>query len=491
MKNNIFNLFFLFWHFSCILLYQLKYKERKMEKMKNLDEIYGCLPFVELASETIIKMGPVSFWPASQLLEQMNLENSSIFKEYLQSIAKIKATSEKEEQKSNRFIHTATLDIKEMTFVLISAEVPKEQKDLAVIDSIYLLHFACTFRNLYYGNEILSFEPFKKMVPASIDFISSKSNWQHLHLLESKREASVCIHLFDQEIYQGLGKALAAIYIQKNFLHIETIDHYQCLIRSIRYLVDRSGKKFINLIDKGLHFSQRLFEPEEILFLSASFESLFNISETRSAEDFKHKLRPMLHLKYSKPVEIFWSWVDDFYALKRAVVHQGSSPSPLFKQNPNFEISHVTLGIKLFVYAVYYKLFEYKLITPIHSNHYAPPDFKWVHPEEILLFFWTESSLLKKLNIFIKRAQANQDDSELLIEISLLCDLYLSMYERYYLHPNQDFVHFHPSPLSQTKGDILQILEVIEQQKEKMKKNLLATIPKNLIAILKDRLSEN
>jgi len=136
-----------------------------MEKMKNLDEIYGCLPFVELASETIIKMGPVSFWPASQLLEQMNLENSSIFKEYLQSIAKIKATSEKEEQKSNRFIHTATLDIKEMTFVLISAEVPKEQKDLAVIDSIYLLHFACTFRNLYYGNEILSFEPFKKWCP--------------------------------------------------------------------------------------------------------------------------------------------------------------------------------------------------------------------------------------------------------------------------------------------------------------------------------------
>ena len=65
------------------------------------------------------------------------------------------------------------------------------------------------------------------------------------------------------------------------------------------------------------------------------------------------------------------------------------------------------------------------------------------------------------------------------------------MYERYYLHPNQDFVHFHPSPLSQIKGDILQILEVIEQQKEKMKKNLLATIPKNLIAILKDRLSEN
>ena len=51
-----------------------------MEKMKNLDEIYGCLPFVELASETIIKMGPVSFWPASQLLEQMNLENRSIFK---------------------------------------------------------------------------------------------------------------------------------------------------------------------------------------------------------------------------------------------------------------------------------------------------------------------------------------------------------------------------------------------------------------------------
>lgn len=261
------------------------------------------------------------------------------------------------------------------------------------------------------------------------------------------------------------------------------------MIRSIRYLVDRFFQKFVNLIDKGLNFSQSLFEPEDILFLSSSFESLFNIDDKDPAADFKHKLRPMLHLKYSRPVEIFWSWVDDFYELKRQMIHQGSSPHPIFKSNPNFEISHVMLGIKLFIYAVYYKLFEYKLIAPIHTDDYTPPDFRWVHPEEILLFFWTESSIIRKLDVFIKRAQVNTDENELFAEISLLSDLFLSIYERYHLHPVHDHVKFKASPIGKIETNINNIIEMMEnEEKNRPSGRLFFSVPSDLVKALKKRL---
>ena len=138
-----------------------------------------------------------------------------------------------------------------------------------------------------------------------------------------------------------------------------------------------------------------------MIFIASSFEALFDINDKQAAADFKHKLRPLLHLKYGKPVELFWKWVDDFYEVKRHIVHGGDHIlDPFFRYNPNFEISHILIGIKLFVYSVYYTLFQYRLLHSIHEDPFTPPDFKWIHPEEILLFFWTESFLLHKLSLF-------------------------------------------------------------------------------------------
>lgn len=449
-------------------------------------EIYACLPFIELAHESCIEIGPVLFWPASKAPEHIQDDNLQQFQGYMQSIAQIKARIK---SNNDQLINTVMLSPQGTTCISISKQIPADQRNQVVIDSLYLLYFACTFRNLYYGNEILSFEVFRKIIPASLEFIKDSKNWEGLHIEETNREETVCIHSFDIDIYSSLGKALSAVYDKSTAVNQEQIDGYKCLIRSIRYLVDQFFKRFVNLFSHGQSFSEELFEPEDVLFLSSSFESLFNINDKDPAADFKHKLRPMLHLKYSLPVEIFWKWVDDFFDLRRKIVHQGSSPDPIFRLNPNFEISHVMLGIKIFIYAVYYKLYQYQLITPIHVDAYTPPDFKWIHPEEILLFFWTESSLLQKLSVFIKRAQEIPEDQELFAEISLLSDLFLSIYERYYLHPASDQVRFMPSPVETIRDNAMEIIKMIEyEQVNHSHGRLLYCIPNDLLTALQERM---
>ena len=189
------------------------------------------------------------------------------------------------------------------------------------------------------------------MIPASEEFIKNKENWDNVHIREADREETICLHIIDPEICQGLGKALESIYQPSDAQDQEFVQAYKRLVRSIRYLVDRFFHRFVNLFDKGLNFSEEIFEPEDVIFLASSFESLFNIDNSQeAAADFKHKLRPLLHLKYSRPVEIFWKWVDDFYEVKRRILHGDTFLDPLFRLNPNFEVSHILLGIKLFVY---------------------------------------------------------------------------------------------------------------------------------------------
>lgn len=447
-------------------------------------QIQACLPFVELAQEAAITLGPVLFWPSSKSDQWITNEDRPQFDAYLRSISQIKAQGKKE------LVDTVTLHPEGTTCLSLSEKVPEEQKESLLLDALYLLYFTCNFRNLYYGNEVLPFEPFRKMVPAAPSFFNHKENWKGVHIAETKREETVCINLFDQEIYQGLGAALSSIYEPDFCNDQKTQENYRRLIRSVRYLVDRFFPKFMNLLNQGLDFSQQQAEPEDILFLSSCFESLFNLDEKDPPADFKHKLRSILHLKYSRPVEIFWKWVDDFYALKRKIVHSGETPDANFISNPNFKINHVVLGIKLYIYAFYHTLFQYKLIAPIHFDEYTPPDFRWIHPEEILLFFWTESHLLRKLNVFIKRAQGGAGEEGLYAEISLLSDLYLTIYERYFLTPHAHQATFIPTPLNEIESYGKEIIEMIDfEQANHPKSTLLYSIPMDLREAIANRIA--
>jgi len=388
---------------------------------------YACLPFVEIAHEAIIQMGPVSFWPASSHAQ---------FRSYLDTIHAPSAT----------------------TCISIAGEVPADQREFLLIDALYLLYFTCTFRNLYNGTEILPFEPFRKMIPGSLEFIEDPSNWKSLEINAKDRNDAICLHLFYPELCQAFGSMLTSIYTTP-----ETNEGYKRMIRSIRYLVDRFFPRFVNLLGQGLAFSEALFEPEDIIYLASAFESLFNIDEKDPVSDLKHKLRPLLHLKYSKPLELFWKWVHDFYNVKKSIIHGGTNPDPLFRGNPNFEVSHVLIATKLFIYSVYSMLFKFHLLESKTSDPYTPPDFRWIHPEEVLLFFWTEVSLLRKMHLFIPQFISEPDrQNELHSDVIFLTHLFTSMQERFYQKEAIAGVRFIPTPEQQIEGFITHILNVLE-----------------------------
>lgn len=437
-----------------------KIVEKQMHSFEHFD-LHACLPFIELAHETTIEMGPVLFWPSSKAKERLPAPVCSSFDAYLEVAGQIKAKNDER----HLFFNTATLIPKRMTCVSISRDVPDHLREFVLIDSLYLLYFACTFRNLYYGQEIPSFAAFRKMIPASLEFISSKNNWQDLFIHETDREETTCLHLADPAICQGLGKALEGIYQNEGAQDL-TVQQYKRLVRSIRYLVDRFFQRFVNLFKEGLKFHEALFEPEDVIFLSAGFETLFGLNEKQPAADFKHKLRTLLHLKYSTPLEIFWKWVDDFYRVRRRLLNGDPFIDPLFRHNPNFEISHIFLGIKLFVYAAYYQLYHFHLIPSSHEDSFTPPVFKWIHPEEILLFFWTEPSLLHKLNLFIKQCEKGEKREDLLAEIHLLTSLFVSLYDRYFavvqLH-GQGIVRFVPASASELTPDGSPLLQKLKE----------------------------
>jgi len=456
--------------------------------------IYAFLPFIQLAQESMIQMGPIVFWPASKMQEFLPEESIPLLTEYLKKVGQVKAHSC---VKNDQFIDTVMLDPKQMMCVSISNEIPEDVHEFILIDAMYLLYFACSFRNLYYNHHIHSFNSFRKLVPASMDFINNKGNWESLHIKEVDREEIICLTLIDPEICKGLGRALETMYLPSNVDDPEFSQAYKRIVRAIRYLIDRFFLRFVNLFqNKGLHLTEELYEPENVIFLSSSFETLFNIEESQeTAADFKNKLRPLLHLKYSRPVEIFWKWVDEFYLLKRKIMRGETFLDPMFRLNPNFEVSQVLLGIKLFVYSIYYYLFKYQLLQSTHVDPYTPPDFKWIHPEEILLFFWTEKSVLEKVSLFVKENEQGPLTDEALSEMNLLTTLFVSLYDRYYLSSHmkagEGLILFLPTPVAELNGEGQYILQKIREFNMKDPQcQFLKYVHPYFLSALEDRLLE-
>lgn len=458
-------------------------------------DVYACLPFVELANEASIQIGPIIFWPCSKSEEFLTRELQISFHAYLDKIRLIRTKSNGEK---GTFVNTGSLSLKEMTCISVAKDIPKNLREFLLIDSLYLLYFACTFRDLYYGQKIVPFNPLRKLIPATEEFLMEKRTWEEANIYESDREETVRLLTIDSEICHALGKALNGIYLPLTHqVSPELIQSYKRLVRSVRYLVDRFFLRFVNLFKEGLNFSEEIFEPEDVIFLASSFETLFNIDDSQNtASDFKHKLRPLLHLKYSQPVETFWKWVDDFYHVKRRILDGETFLNPSFCLNPNFEVSHIQLGIKLFVYSVYYFLFKYKLIQSTYEDSYTPPDFKWIHPEEVLLFFWSEESVLEKISFFLKQAEKGTLKDEMIADLNLLTFLFVSLYDRYYLsdYVNKggvEGIQFLASPLSSLVREGNSILEALRRMNSvDPKPAILQVIHPYFYDVLQDRLQE-
>ncbi len=445
-------------------------------------QLHACLPFVELADQARVQLGPVLFWPASKSHEFLNERENATFKEYMEAIREIRANG------TDSSIATGTLNLQQTTCISIDKSIPVQSREFVLIDALYLLYFACSFRNLYYGNEVPSFHSFRKLIPASVDFIEDKTQWHSLHINEVDREQTICIHLIDQELCNALGEALHSSYLLVE--QTAQVQYYKRLVRAIRYVVDRFFQRFTNLFVQGLHFSDQIFKPEDFIFLASAFETLFNINEKQAASDFKYKLRQLLQLKYDKQLELFWKWVDDFYAVKQKLTCGDTFIDPIFRFNPNFEISHILLGIKVFIYSVCTSLAKHHLIVPIHEDAYTPPDFRWIHPDELLLFFWSETNILHKLNLFIKQLINEDYQEELDADVHFLTHLFVYIYDNYYPNYEVRGIRFIPASQADFAADGRHIIERCRQQQQLDPDcKLLKIIHPSFLEVLEKRLN--
>ncbi|MGK5595050.1 MAG: hypothetical protein ACSNEK_06810 [Parachlamydiaceae bacterium] len=390
--------------------------------------LYACLPFVEFLKEEPIDLGPIRFWPSARSKQYLQEDLPSLLEGYLHTIHKLP-----QEKKS-------------VACISIDTTIPSERRESLLIDSIYLLYFASNFRNVYYSNEILKLSSFTKILPLSPQILRQET-WEKIETAESVCEKTTCINWVDEEIEKALGKALSTVYTPLS--DPAHFDESIRLIRAIRFFIDRFFSKFENLTNQGFELSAQLFEPENILFLASSFDVLLNINEQQASSEFRQKIRPMLHLKFSKPVELFWKWVDSFFVLKKQVIQGTPRPDDLFTANPNFQLPLMHIGIKLFVYVLYYKLYQSHLIASEKENPFSPPDFHWIHPEEILHFFWTEESILRKISLLLMQIHNHHKISlENQSDLYLLSSLFVALMEKFYTQTPTKYVKYVPSPES-------------------------------------------
>lgn len=328
-----------------------------------MNTTYAYLPFVKLAADQSIALGPVTFSPENNI-----------------------------------------------TAISISLNVPPEKKESLFIDSLYLFYFAATFKELYHNTDIPHFKTFTKVLMAN-----------NRDKDPSSSQPSIVIDQLDSAIINALGKALNEIYTQK-----EPNPQILRLVRSIRFFVDSFLENFENL-SEGTPLSHWFYDPEDTVFLSASFESLLDINEVHPVQDFKQKLRPMLHLNFSKPVEIFWKWVDGFYEIKKKIVKNGESPDQVFAENPNFRIPYLYLGVKLFIYTIYNQLHKHKLLDGNND----------LDSTEVLLFLWPEENLLRKISLLMMEFEKSAHQEENAKELNTLSSLFAAINKHYFLNPQK------------------------------------------------------
>lgn len=420
---------------------------------------YAYLPFVEWASDKGVALGPVIFWPASKYQEFLKEEDRTSFQKHLQALGELILTKEE-----CLWAKKPDFDLNQMICLSISHQVSPELSQLLVIDALYLLYFAGAFRQLYEGSFVPSFHPFGVILPVS-EILKNPLDWKNSFKKISNQER-VSLSIEDQELGQALGKVLSAVYCSSMSHEASLIQLSKYLVRAVRYFIDAYSQRLIQLM--GPEASENFSEPEEMVFLTSSFEVLLDIHDKQAAADFKQKVRPLLHLKWGRPVEFFWKWVDEFYEVKRSLIYAQATLDPLFRFNPNFVISHLFLGAKLFIYIVGYMLCKHNLLPAIPKDHALPLTLKSIWVEELLLFFWTEDHLLRKLNLFIAEAERHGSLSDELIEdIQLTIHLFTFMYHHYYLVPLHPKFSFIPTPREELLKEGLPLLKKLKDEKMK------------------------
>lgn len=426
--------------------------------------LQACLPYLSLSNENTVFFGPLSLWSSVQFKKNLPDSLHSSFQKFLSLIG-----------------------VDNITCLSLSEEIPREKIMPLIIDTLYLLYFATIFRPLYYDSEIPNFKGFTKITPVNTQLLFDQNLDQIYEKREKKSEKIVCLGFLDEDICHAFGKIISESYgIEKT--SEEKKEQLIHLTHSIRYFVDRFFEQFTYLSEKN-SISQ-FFIPENLLFLGTSFDILLNINELYSSSDFKQKARQMLHLEHSRPIELLWRWVEGFYTLRKKVLYGAEPQDFIFKANHSFEVPYLYMANKLYIYLVYYTLFRYKLIHGKEINIFTPPDFTWIHPEEILQFFWTEDNLLRKLSINLRQIITGEEVSVRIPEARMLSRLYIQLYHKYFISKPLTPVIFYPSDLSLIEEYIKTIQRLCIEKIPIYQENLplFELLPEELVAVITERL---
>jgi len=415
-----------------------------MEPEEKNYKLYVCLPFLHLDMDEPITMGPIRFFPSDR-------------------------------------IGGAT--------VSLHPSIPDEKKNELLLDGLHLLYFSATYVDIFHSIKPPLFEAFTQLMP--IPKKPSKEEIDKIESYSSMKEQVYHLSEIESQMCKGLGAALELIYLNQEAAdNEERILEIRRMIRAIRYFVHCFYDKFKILSNKGIRFSNKLYEPEEALILSTAFESLFNINPREPAPDLKQKLRPILQLKFGKPVEIIWKWIDGFYDMKTKVIHTGEIPRQMFRENESFTVPFLSFAVKLFIYSIYYKLTTHRLIEGRQRNIYYPHEFSSIEREEVISFLWPEENLLKKISILVLQIEQGKTSEEYLSDLTMLGNIYIHMMKNFYFtHSAADDIDFIPTPKETIEPFIEAILghSIEKVRVNGQERELMELYPEGLIHCLQKR----
>lgn len=255
-------------------------------------------------------------------------------------------------------------------------ELSKDLLSNLITDALYLLYFSCNAYKIYNGDTPDPIRPFFQKKEGDLKVEISKDS-------------------IDAAIFPAFSELLFWAYTMG-----AKRDESKKFIQSIYFLLNRY-----------------LTCPEDwecpswhhYLELSLGFEALFHLNTNGPQADLRQKLRPLLHLKFSSPVELLWKWVDLFYAAKSLLL-KGQTPKSLeFTANPDISSPLYIIGEKLLIYSIYDLLFHWHLTLGDPGTPSTPDRFPRIPPERVLVYFWTKETIEKKLILL----SISQNDNEL------------------------------------------------------------------------------
>ncbi len=400
-------------------------------------EVYACLPFVQLPAGPPLVFGSLTFWRASDY--RKHVEHPQAFADYLEHITHVRVTAEESGQEVAVGLETAALHTDAMTCISMDSRVSAQDREPLMVNSLYALYFGLILRELYHDVLPIAFDPFSVLVPASEPLVRDREAWSDRWIPEASRRRTLSIAISDPVLLTCLGHSLQAIYLPNSLPPGVTPGSERHLVRAVRFFVDRFFGRFHTPFKGAFEFPQK---PENILFLTSSFEAFFGHDQAGTAAELKRSLRAIRGMGFSRSVELMWGWVDGLYRFKNQMAHASPEVQPIYRGNPCFDVPYIYLATKLFILVICTELFTR---FQKRNGHAAIPLEEletWLDSREITHVFWPVDALLVQIAQGIGNLEKVEDPQEYMAELVTLMKIYVSVY-RTYIEPGEH-ARYHP-----------------------------------------------